>query len=446
MRNSGFLMACFCLVMAFAMFINTPDVLGEEDSYSREDIFEICEDIIDWASSDEGFFSENLISTAGSSASDWLFIGYCRLLSTSVDEDGTGKYLQSLEEYISDMYATGNLENTKATEWQRVGLAVLAAGAEPTAFGTDAEGNSIDLVADGAYDHAKYSSLGRQGVNAWCFALILLDASGTEIPEGASYSREYIIEEILSAQLANGGFSLTGVADPDVTSIAIQALSSYYEDGTVYTFESDEETVSRTVGEAIDLALSWLSGAQLDDGDFSSYGTANAESTAQVLLALTCLGIDPQEDERFIKNGNSCLDGLLRYQTESGGFAHALDDDGNATAENGLASAQSLCGLVACYRQLSGLSGFYEFTEDEQYVAEITETEEDINETDSQNDEDDEADDEETLETVSEASDDEEELPSYFVYIISVIIICIGIISFVVMRKIGVENEKNMSE
>ncbi len=456
----GFLFSCVLLILSF-LCVGDSEVFADEGSYTADDIYEVCEGIVDWAALEGDFFSEDLVSAAGSSASDWLFIGYCRLID-EVDADGVNDYLQALEEYVTEIYETGNLENTKATEWQRVGLAVLAAGADPTDFGLDADGNSVDIVAEGTYDHAKYSSLGRQGVNGWCFALILMDASEVEVPEDATYTREYIIKEILAAQLENGGFSLTGAADPDVTSIAIQALAPYYGGGTVYTFESDEETVSKTVGEAVDLALSWLSSAQLEDGDFQSYGTANAESTAQVLLALSCLGIDPQTDERFIKEGNTVIDGLLKYRTEEGGFAHVLDDEGNATVINGLSSAQALCGLTAYFRQLSGTPGFYEFTEDESEGIETEESEETESteteveneqpeaawETDSQvqDDDMDSSEDTENVETSSETDDDENELPAGFVYAISAIIICIGVIAFIVMKKIGVEDEKNKSE
>ena len=49
----------------------------------------------------------------------------------------------------------------------------------------------------------------------------------------------------------------------------------------------------------------WLSSQQLEDGNYSSYGVPNTESTAQVILALSSLGIDGFTDERFIKNENT---------------------------------------------------------------------------------------------------------------------------------------------
>ena len=50
------------------------------------------------------------------------------------------------------------------------------------------------------------------------------------------------------------------------------------------------------------------------DGGFCSSmdtGTESSESCAQVLTALCSLGIDPQSDSRFIKNGNTVLDNLM---------------------------------------------------------------------------------------------------------------------------------------
>ena len=61
---------------------------------------------------------------------------------------------------------------------------------------------------------------------------------------------------------------------------------------------------------------------QLDTGDFASWGTENVESTDQVVVALCCLGIDPLKDERFIKNGKTLLDGILKYRMSDGGFVH----------------------------------------------------------------------------------------------------------------------------
>ena len=74
---------------------------------------------------------------------------------------------------------------------------------------------------------------------------------------------------------------------------------------------------------AVDAALTYLSDAQQADGGFMSWGAANSESCAQVIVALTALGIDPAADSRFVKNGASPLDGLCAFACEGGGFRHS---------------------------------------------------------------------------------------------------------------------------
>src|SRR5699024_10074836 len=98
--------------------------------------------------------------------------------------------------------------------------------------------------------------------------------------------------------------------DPDITGMAVQALVAYYND------EHPE------VKAAVDKALACLSEIQRDDGGFASWGTVNAESCAQVIVALTALGINPDSDPRFIKNDCSVLDALLAFAVDGGGFKH----------------------------------------------------------------------------------------------------------------------------
>lgn len=106
-------------------------------------------------------------------------------------------YLAAENEYISANFplpASGRAP--VATDWQRAALTVRALGGDPTACGTD---GSVDLIAGGVYDYAG-DSLGMQGLNGWIFALIALDCGGYEVPKGSRYTREDILNEILSAQ------------------------------------------------------------------------------------------------------------------------------------------------------------------------------------------------------------------------------------------------------
>ena len=87
-------------------------------------------------------------------------------------------------------------------------------------------------------------------------------------------------------------------ADPDMTAMAIQALANYKDD-------------NEAVAQAIEKAVECLSNLQDEnDGGFLGSDGKSSESCAQVIVALTKLGIDPSADARFVKNGHSVFDSI----------------------------------------------------------------------------------------------------------------------------------------
>ncbi len=348
-----------CLVLFFGLI---SPVSAAEDA---PDPLSIAQGIIDWKKSDVGsspdgdLLCDAFLELAGSTAGDWYPVGLSRLGKT----DNYAGYLAVLRDRVEERYRQpGKLSAAKATEWHRIILAVLAAGGDPTAFGRDENGQPINLVADGAYDRGKTTPLGRQGINGWIWGLIALDGKRYETPADAHDTREDMIGEILSRQLPDGGWSLGGgVSDPDLTAMAVQALAPY---------ENGEIAVGQDVHGAVDRALVCLSDLQLPTGDFKSWGTQNAESTDQVIIALCSLGIDPLTDPRFIKNGSTLLDGVLRYRQPDGGFAHSFEyDPENPTARpgesNSMAGEQTLLAMAALWRQQNGMRTLYDFRPEE---------------------------------------------------------------------------------
>ena len=137
-------------------------------------------------------------------------------------------------------------------------------------------------------------------------------------------TREKLIQAILDAQLSDGGWAFSGdEADVDMTAMAIQALAPYYK-------------TNETVKTAVDKALDVLSRLQQADGGFASGDSANCESCAQVVVALTALGIDPLTDSRFIKNGVTMLDALASFYVTGGGFRHTANGDLDGMAQTRL--------------------------------------------------------------------------------------------------------------
>ncbi len=336
-----------------------------------EELLSVANGIISWKRLDNGvedggsFFNDKFLSLAGTTPGDWYPIGMSRL---GVSEDYS-RYLAVLKAEVEKRYKEKNkLSAAKATEWHRISLAVLASGGDPRSFGTDKDGNPINLIADGTYNRKK---LGGQGINGWIWGLIALDSARYEIPAGSINTRDGIITEILCRQLSDGGFALSGnTSDPDITAMAVQALSPYYTSQKVYkyTLKSSKQEISRTVKQVIDESLSCLSRLQTEDGDFISWGTQNAESTAQVAVALCSLNIDPQKDARFIKNGKTLIDGILKYRMPDGGFAHSYTyDPDNPSSKpdksNSMAGEQVLYALAAVIRQQKGQSPLYSFSQ-----------------------------------------------------------------------------------
>ncbi len=338
----------FILILALVsmaeFFLLYKDRCSASEQYDIKNVIESCFD----AREDENgnvLYGDALLA-AGSTDGDWLAFACGRYEK----DDAYEMYLGALKDYVASCYRKNSygLNRSKATEWHRIALAVLACGGDPEAFGTDAEGKDINLIADGTYG-CMIGEPWKQGLNGAAYALITLDSRQYAIPDGALYTREDCIDHILGKEIADGGFSLDGKeADADVTAIVLQSLAPYYD-------------TMPEVKEAVDRALDKLSLMQLSSGDFESYGNGSVESTAQVLTALTALGVDVLSDERFIKEGNTVIDGLMMYFDEDKkGFCHILGDDVNE-----MATAQSLYALISYMKYKDGSGRLYDFTKKE---------------------------------------------------------------------------------
>lgn len=378
----------FCIMTAIVLEQNTLKLQARASgTYADEyNLQQTIAGIIDWkksevgATADEPLFNNEFLRLAGTTAGDWFPIGMGRY-GFSDDYDA---YSYVITDFVSKKYEDAyKLDKVKATEWHRISLAIAALGGDPTSIG-DYNGQPINLIADGTYNRGITASPGRQGINGWIWGLIAMDSNRYEVPQDAFNTRQDFIVEILRAQLEDGGFALIGAkSDADITAMAMQALAPYYNSELEYEYTSSKIKqkdsavlvtdnsngafikVTKSVKTVIDECLLYLSATQTNDGDFSSWGTQNAESTCQVMVALTALGVDPLNDSRFIKNGNNLFDGIIKYKLDNGGFFHsAVSDPDNPSAvpnqANSMASEQALYALVSLYRQQSGMRTLYD--------------------------------------------------------------------------------------
>ena len=290
MRNK-FLCLILCVTVLSFSFVCGAFAAGGFGERSRAE--EIFNGIISYrlgssAESDvQSWIDNSLAGDIGGSA-EWYAIALSQVGEHSLSEYGT-----ELSEYLSLN------EVHSASSRAKFALALIAAG------------SSDAFIAEVLSDIS-----GGSGIMSCIYSLHILN-NGYENTE---YTADKLVSDILSQRRADGGWSLSGeYSDVDVTAMAISALAARYSENA-------------EVKTAVDEALSLLSEKQLASGDFSSYGIENPESTAQVIVALCSLGIDPSSDERFIKNGSTLFDVLMKYRLADGSFCHKSSGDTSAIA------------------------------------------------------------------------------------------------------------------
>ena len=214
------------------------------------------------------------------------------------------------------------------------------------------------ICAEGDTSYAEQcvndETIGGQGIISYVFGLHLYN-NGFK----GKLTPEEIADILLNMRHPDNGWSVTGeYGDVDVTAMVLQALAPMYN-GSVFgesgeAAKEEESGLYEKVKDMVENGVGFLSAKQLENGDFQSFGVRNAESTAQVITALSALSIDCVNDPRFIKNGNSVLDGLRLYKQTDGSFSHKLGEQSNPTA-----TVQTFYSLVAYLRMSEGKSPLY---------------------------------------------------------------------------------------
>ena len=274
------------------------------------------------------YIQENVTAPGiGQIGGDWAIVALMRS-GTAVTDD----YIRNYYDKVTDelVAARGKLSAVKYSEYSRVALAMISIGADPRDVG------GYDLLAP----LTDFDATVFQGINGPIFALDAFDASGYDYIQ---ISERYI-EYILSKQLEDGGFTLSGNnSDPDTTGMALAVLSGYKE--------------RADVADAINRALDRISKLQRPTGGFTSFSSTNSESVAQVIIALCSLDISI-DDERFVKDGNTLLDNLLTYYTPGQGFEH--EKGGGASL---MATEQVLCALASLRRMKTGENTLFDMSD-----------------------------------------------------------------------------------
>lgn len=241
----------------------------------------------------------------GSIGGDWAVKG---VASSGIESENLDEYFQL---YYDDVRAKvkqseGLLDQFYYTTNARVAIGVEAIGKDAT----DVEGYNLIEALD-AYD-----KLTEQGVNAAAYALVGANVAGVQLENEERYI-EFILNHLEEKKL----YEKTDKSD--FVAMAMEGLSFYIDRDEVKTM--------------IEKCIEGLAAAQQSDGSFG-----NCESTAEVIMALTCVGVDPAADERFVKGENTLVDGLMGYKAKDG-YLHTAD----AEEANDMATEKALLALTS---------------------------------------------------------------------------------------------------
>ena len=307
MRNK-LLSILFCLSIILS---SAAAVKADSRNYTVAQAESFCDGIVAYYSSGsyQDFIDSSLCGRAGISA---------EFYAIAVSQRGSydfSRYEKALLNYL------GFHEIYSASSRLKYALALLASGS-----------------TDGYIARTADEAIGKLGIMSLVFGLHVLNNGCTS----KLYTADGLVSEILSRQLSDGGWAISGsYGDVDVTAMTLQALAPHYY--SRYDVQS-----------AVDSAVSMLSRRQLESGGFSTMNTENCESAAQVVTALSSLGIDPQYDSRFSKSGGNALSAMLSFRSSDGSFSHAY---GEGFSES--ATCQAFYALAAYLRMQYGQGPLY---------------------------------------------------------------------------------------
>ncbi|MDD9147534.1 hypothetical protein OYT88_03065 [Sporolactobacillus sp. CQH2019] len=246
--------------------------------------------------------------------------------------DGFAARLAGLESHIRSTQLAQSLQSDQPDDWAVMALARDGAlsRADQAAYlsrlqsrkdlsGTALEKAIIALKAlkqdpTNFYGRNLIGELGRDtslnsanSFSADIYALVALNAYEDKLPAGAVNTPANLIQKIVSRADPNGGWGYmdppaTIKADVDTTGAALAALAPYQN--------------RPDVRNAVNKAVQYLARVELPDGGFSNYGE-NSDSTAEAVIGLTSVGVDPTAG-KFDKQGRNPLNILYTYQSGKG--------------------------------------------------------------------------------------------------------------------------------
>lgn len=264
---------------------------------------------------------------------EWTIFSALRA-GDKVPQEKLDKYYKSVEEKLAK-----DLKDMSPRDLDRIVITLEAMGKDPSHVG------GINLFEE------LYNSkvIGKDTSNSAIWTLIALDGWKTPIPKDATWTREKLIERILTFQTPEGAFGLTDnkTYSVDMTGMALQSLAPYYKDA-----KYPEVTA------AVDKALDFLKSVKTGNAGYLDNGAENSCTTAQVLTAVTALKIDPVDSANgFTMGKNNMITNLMKYKVDKGFAWHVGEKF------DGMSTQQVTYALTAYERFAEGRPGLYDMSD-----------------------------------------------------------------------------------
>ncbi|WML50635.1 prenyltransferase/squalene oxidase repeat-containing protein [Neobacillus sp. PS3-34] len=177
----------------------------------------------------------------------------------------------------------------------------------------------------------------KQGLNGVAYGLIALDSANFKVPASAKWTKQKLVNELISKQNKDGGWTWdpsSTTSDIDTTAMVLTALAPHKGEAGVQ--------------EKIDQAVEYLS-KQYHAGKIDNSSTA-----AQAVIALSSLNLDAS-DASFTKDGTSLISYLLTFQNADGGFDWQGGDVSDA-----FSTSQGFQAVVAYQLKVNGKGPLYQ--------------------------------------------------------------------------------------
>ncbi len=266
---------------------------------------------------------------------------YDTVISSLMDNYYDSKALRPDDYYVDGAYTLmGNLDYTEdertaifnaykdfapsenyGTSYFRAFSKLVTAGIDPSDMGL--------VKAFGNLSFSQVAATPNQAI----WSLLALDTHALTLDSGSNFSREDLVDYILSMQGDQGGWAYNAKGDDyDTAGAAMMALAPYAD------ARSDVQS-------AIDKCVNWISNTQKSDGTIEGPWGASGATTAQVIMGLSANGISA-EGPLFTKNDKTLVDQLLTFYNETENrFFYTYN--GTDYMDEGYATPQGFAALVA---------------------------------------------------------------------------------------------------